>query len=156
MNHVSGVLKALLWPAVAATIGGTATNSSVNSWYPKLEKPSFNPPGWVFGPTWTTLYIMMGVADYLVSQRGDGAAVDNARSIYRIQLALNATWSVLFFGLRAPLFALVEIGFLWAAIVVTMVRFARISKLATALLVPYLLWTTFASVLNAAIWYKNR
>lgn len=155
-DRLPTMLRAALWPLAAAGIGSTATQASVKSWYPKLDKPDFNPPRWVFGPTWSTLYVLMGIADYIVSSKGDGAEVGNARTIYRVQVVLNATWSVLFFGLRSPLAALVEIVFLWVAIVLTILAFARISRIAALLLVPYLLWTSFAAVLNASIWYKNR
>ncbi len=104
---------------------------------------------------WTLLYLLMGIADYIVSRQGDTEAATNARTIYRVQLVLNSAWSVLFFGLRSPLAALVEIVFLWVAIVATILAFARVSKVAALLLVPYLLWTTFAAVLNTAIWRKN-
>ena len=154
-DQLPGILKALLWPTVAASIGSAGTQSGVKSWYPKLEKPDFNPPGWVFGPVWSLLYLLMGIADYIVSRQGETEAVTNARTIYRVQLVLNSAWSVLFFGLRSPLAALVEIVFLWVAIVATILAFARVSKVAALLLVPYLLWTTFAAVLNTAIWRKN-
>lgn len=150
------LLRSLLLPAIAATVGGAATGSSVDDWYRTLRKPSFNPPGSVFGPVWTVLYVMMGIADYLVETDGTGKRRDRARSIYRIQLGLNSLWSVLFFGLRAPGFALVEIVALWTAIAMTIRAFWTISRVAALLLMPYLLWTTFATVLNAAIWWKNR
>lgn len=155
-DRLPAVLRAALWPLLTAGIGSAATQAGVKSWYPKLDKPDFNPPRWVFGPMWTTLYVLMGIADYIVSRKGDSEEIENARTIYRVQMVLNGAWTVLFFGLRSPLAALVEIVFLWVAIVLTILAFARISKLAALLLVPYLLWTSFAAVLNAAIWYKNR
>jgi len=155
-DDLPGLLRSLLLPASAATIGGVATASSVKSWYPTLNKPSFNPPSAIFGPVWTTLYLLMGIADHIVAQQGETEEIHRARTVYRIQLGLNALWSVLFFGRRSPLAGLVEIVFLWVAIVMTISAFARISRLAALLLVPYLLWTSFAAVLNAAIWRKNR
>lgn len=149
-------LRSMVLPAIAATVGGAATSRSVDNWYRTLEKPSFNPPRSVFGPVWTVLYIMMGIADYLVDTNSSGEKRENARRIYKIQLGLNSLWSVLFFGLRAPGFALVEIVALWTAILMTIRAFWPISRIAAWLLVPYLLWTTFASALNAAIWWKNR
>lgn len=151
-----GLLRSLLLPAIAASIGGTVTSSSVKSWYPTLNKPSFDPPSAIFGPVWTTLYLMMGVADHIVSQQGDTEEVHRARTTYRIQLGLNTLWSVLFFGRRSPISGLVEIVFLWTAIVMTVIAFARISRLAALLLTPYLLWTSFAVILNASIWRLNR
>lgn len=153
--ELPGLLRALVEPAIAATVGSAATTSSVNSWYRGLDTPSFNPPSWVFGPAWTTLYVLMGIADFFVAREG-GTDARNAKRIYRVQLALNALWSVLFFGLRSPLAALVEIVFLWVAILMTIAAFWRVSKPAALLLVPYVLWTTFAAVLNGAIWAKNR
>lgn len=155
-NHMPGLLRALVLPGIAAAVGGVATASSVKTWYPTLEKPSFNPPSSLFGPVWTTLYLMMGFADYLVSQRGEAPHVHRAQTLYRGQLGFNALWSVLFFGRRSPLSGFVEIIVLWVAVAMTLVAFARISRLAALLLAPYLLWTTFAGVLNAAIWWKNR
>lgn len=155
-DDLPGLLRSLLLPAIAATIGGLATASSVKSWYPTLNKPSFNPPSAIFGPVWTTLYLLMGIADRVVSQQGETDAIHRARTIYRIQLGLNALWSVLFFGRRSPLAGFVEIVFLWVAIVLTIFAFARISRFAALLLVPYLVWTSFAVILNAAIWRKNR
>lgn len=149
-------LRSLLLPALAAAIGGTATARNVRDWYPILEKPSWNPSSSVFGPVWTMLYAMMGVADYIVATQSQDEDARFARQVYRIQLVLNAKWSVLFFGLRRPGMALVEIVFLWTAIMMTIVAFWRISRVAALLLVPYLLWTTFATALNAAIWYRNR
>lgn len=154
-DELPGLLRALIEPGVAAVIGSAATFSSVDTWYQTLDKPSFNPPRWVFGPAWSTLYVLMGIADHLVSREG-GEDARNAKGIYRVQLVLNGLSSVLFFGLRSSLAALVEIVFLWVAIVMTIVAFWRVSKLAAALLVPYFLWTTFATVLNASIWAKNR
>lgn len=150
------LLRAMILPAIAASVGGAATSRSVDDWYRTLRKPSFNPPGSVFGPVWTVLYIMMGIADYLIDMNGTGERRDNARRIYKIQLGLNTLWSVLFFGLRAPGFAVVEIVALWTAILMTIRTFWPISRVAAWLLVPYLLWTTFATALNAAIWWKNR
>lgn len=154
-DELPGLLKCLIGPGIAAAVGSAATVSSVDTWYQKLDKPSFNPPQWVFGPAWSTLYLLMGVSDFLVSREG-GEQAQHARGIYRVQLVLNAVWSVLFFGLRSPLAALVEIVFLWVAILMTIVAFWRVSKLAAALLLPYFLWTTFATALNASIWAKNR
>ncbi|HYI25739.1 MAG TPA: TspO/MBR family protein [Thermomicrobiales bacterium] len=149
-------LKSLLLPTLAATVGSVATAKNVRDWYPSLNKPSWNPPSSVFGPVWTTLYAMMGIADYIVATRSNEADARYARQVYKVQLLLNSKWSVLFFGLRKPGLALVEIVFLWVAIVLTIIGFWRISRVAALLLVPYLLWTTFATALNASIWARNR
>jgi len=150
-------LKSMVLPAIAATAGSVATAKGVKEWYPKLDKPSFNPPGEVFGPVWTTLYTMMGIADYIVAaEGGDEEQQANARRIYKIQLALNSLWSILFFGFRKPGLALIEIVALKISIIMTIATFWKISRTAALLLVPYLLWTMFATVLNASIWWKNR
>lgn len=154
--RLSRLLGSLLLPAIAATIGGAATSRSVGTWYQSLEKPSFNPPSSVFGPVWTVLYAMMGIADHLVDASGRGADQARARRLYRVQLALNSGWSVLFFGLRSPGLALAGIVALWTSILMTIRAFRPHSGIAALLLVPYLLWTTFAAALNAAIWWKNR
>jgi tryptophan-rich sensory protein len=136
--------------------GAMVTRGPVSQWYPALLKPAWNPPAWVFGPVWTLLYLMMAVAAWLVwRKRGftDGAA---ALWLFAIQLALNAAWSPLFFGLRNPLAGLLDIIPLWAAILATMVAFWRISPLAGALLAPYWLWVGFATALNFTIWRLNR
>ncbi len=147
---------ALLLPLLAGGVGGVATSKSVATWYPTLKKPALNPPGWIFGPVWTTLYLLMGIAHYLVVREEAEAKLSRpARLFYWLQLALNSLWSVLFFGRRSPLAALVEIVFLWVAIVLTILTFARISRTAALLLLPYLLWVSFATYLNASIWHLN-
>lgn len=141
----------------AGAVGGIFTASSVESWYRTLAKPAFTPPSWVFGPAWTTLYILMGVALFLVWKRGTAnPGVRTALTVFIIQLALNTLWSLLFFGLRRPLLGLIDIALLWAAILVTMVRFHPLSRTAAWLLAPYLAWVSFATALNFAIWRLNR
>lgn len=149
------LLRSLVLPLAAGAVGSAATYPNL-AWFETLEKPSFSPPKSLFGPVWTTLYLLMGVADYLVTTRdGEAAAKGSAQTLYRLQLGLNALWSFLFFGRRNPFAAFIEILLLWTTIVMTIVAFARISRPAALLLVPYLLWTTFATVLNAAIWRLN-
>jgi tryptophan-rich sensory protein len=138
----------------ASAVGGLFTASSVGSWYQELARPSWNPPDWVFAPVWTTLYAMMGIAAWLV-WRGDTRPRRLALFLFGMQLALNVLWSALFFGLRNPAAGLVEIVVLFFAIAATAVVFARCSRLAALLLLPYLLWVGFASFLNAAIWHLN-
>jgi tryptophan-rich sensory protein len=144
-------------PFLAGGLGAWATAGSVTDWYPTLVKPSFNPPAWVFGPVWTSLYFLMGLALFLVWERGrQTPGASWAMSLFGIQLGLNALWSVLFFGARSPGWALVDILLLWAALVWTVVLFFRVRKPAGWLLAPYLAWVTFAGVLNFAIWTLNR
>ena len=122
-----------------------------------LVRPSFAPPTWVFGPAWTTLYVMMGLAAFLVWQQGLARPdVRRALTLFGVQLVLNGLWSPLFFGLRAPGLALVEIVVLWFAILATLVAFWRTRRVAGGLLVPYLAWVTFATALNAGFWALNR
>lgn len=141
----------------AGAIGSVFTVTSLDSWYANLVKPSFNPPGWVFGPVWTFLYTLMGIAAWLVWKRGSlsSPSVRAALSLFFLQLVLNALWSVLFFGLKSPLLALVDIVALLAAIAATIVVFRPISPAAAWLMTPYLAWVAFAAILNAAIWRLN-
>jgi benzodiazapine receptor len=149
---------ALAAPFLVAAIGGIATGSSVSTWYPILKKPVWNPPAWVFGPVWTLLYLMMGIASWLVWQIRvqNEAQVRSALGWYGLQLGLNLLWSVIFFGLRQVGLALIEIVALWSTLLITIVKFERIRRDAAGLLLPYLLWTTFAAALNATIWWLNR
>jgi tryptophan-rich sensory protein len=142
----------------AGLIGSlTMFRGDFDAWYPTLVKPAFTPPSWVFGPVWTTLYLLMGIAAFLVWQKGLRLrAVRVALAWFLVQLVLNALWSPVFFGLHRIGWALVVIVLLWAAIVVTIRHFACVSRVAALLLVPYLLWVSFATVLNAAIWWLNR
>lgn len=142
---------------LSGIVGSLFTVSAVREWYPMLVRPSFAPPSWVFGPVWTTLFALMGIAAWLVWEKG--AKRKNVRvalGIFIVQLVLNTTWSMLFFGLHTPGGALIEIGFLWVAIVASIVAFAKISKPAAWLLAPYILWVSFAAYLNYAFWVLNR
>lgn len=139
-------------------ISGQMTQSGVETWYPTIEKPSFNPPNWVFAPVWTMLYIMMGVAAGLVWNRIDfeRETVRKALLFFAVQLALNALWSFLFFSLHNPLLAFVEIIILWLMIYETFIQFRKVDKIAGYLFIPYLAWVAFATVLNGSIWWLNR
>jgi len=150
-------LVAAALPLLVGGLSGVATARGVRDWYPTLVKPSFNPPSWVFGPVWTVLYLMMGVAAFIVWQKGLAhAGVRAALAVFLLQLALNGLWSILFFGLRSPGWAFVEILALWVSIVATLVLFWRLDTTAGLLLVPYLGWVSFAALLNGSIWYLNR
>jgi tryptophan-rich sensory protein len=124
-------------------------------WYAGLEKPSFNPPNWVFGPVWTLLYLLMGVSAWLVWRRRGFSGARFALGVFLLQLALNAAWTPVFFGAHMPGVALVVILAMWAAILATMLAVRPHSVLAAALLAPYLLWVSFASVLNFELWRLN-
>jgi tryptophan-rich sensory protein len=134
------------------------TRPSVESWYPTLTKPIFNPPNWIFMPMWTFLYILMAVAAGLVWDKikEQNERVKKALAFFLIQLTLNAIWSYLFFGLKNPMLALIEIALLWLMIYETYLKFIKINKIAGYLLIPYLLWVAFAGILNASIWWLNR
>jgi benzodiazapine receptor len=142
----------------AGAIGSLAVRDpGFSSWYAALQKPGFTPPGWVFGPVWTVLYLLMGVAAFLVWQKGLGTRVVRIALLwFLVQLALNAAWTPVFFGLHRIGLAVAVIVLLWAAILVTMYYFFRVARSAGMLLVPYLFWVSFAAVLNAAIWHLNR
>ena len=157
MTDLLRLAAALLASLAVGFLGAFATMDGVRVWYPTLVKPPFNPPSWVFGPVWTTLYLMMGVACWLVWRAGtDRPEVRAALTLYVVQLVFNLAWSYLFFGIRQPLIALVEIVLLLALIVWTMARFAPISSAAAWLLAPYAAWVSFATVLNGALWWLNR
>ena len=162
MQHKQGKLSALviliLLPIIGGSLVGFITSRSVSSWYPTLQKPTWNPPNWIFGPVWTVLYGVMGWASWLIwRKRADQPEqVRSALIWYGLQLGLNFLWSVIFFGFRRPDLALLEILLLWATILITIVKFARIDRLAAGLMIPYQLWVTFATALNAAVWWLNR
>jgi benzodiazapine receptor len=138
-------------------IAGTPfTMSAIPDWYVTLQKPFFAPPNWLFGPVWTMLYFLMGVSFFLIWKQGwQKKKIRNAGVIFLGQLALNFLWSPVFFGLRAPLLGLIVIVAMWVMILLTIVRFWPLSKTAALLLVPYLLWVSFATLLNGAIVVLN-
>ncbi len=140
----------------AGGIGGLFTSAKIPSWYATLAKPSWNPPSWVFGPVWTLLYLLMGLAAAMVYvRRRESPVAGAALTAYGVQLVLNMLWSYLFFGLESPAAAFAGIIALWIAIVITGILFWRVSHGAAWLLLPYLLWVSFAAVLNYAIWRLN-
>jgi benzodiazapine receptor len=139
----------------AAAVGSLATRSSLAEWYVQLQKPSWTPPGWVFGPVWILLYATMAVAAWMVWRRSGRSRAAVPLALFALQLALNAAWPLLFFGLRAPGKALVGIAALWLAVVATIVAFRRFSTLSALLMVPYGVWVTFAAALNLAIYRMN-
>ncbi|RJQ35163.1 tryptophan-rich sensory protein [Candidatus Parcubacteria bacterium] len=137
-------------------IGSIFTIPSIDGWYASLVKPELTPPTWVFAPVWTALFALIGIAAFLVWKKGLGRRdVRIALGIFAGQLALNTLWSFIFFGLSSPLGAFIEIIVLWFAILATIIAFAKISRIAAWLLIPYLLWVSFAAYLNAAIWILN-
>jgi len=157
MNNTLKLGIAVAVPLAVGGLSGFVTARSVATWYPTLTKPFFNPPAWVFGPTWTVLYIMMGVAAFLVWRQGFSTKdVRLALTLFAAQLALNGLWSILFFGLQSPGVAFAEILLLWLSIVATVWIFRRVVPAAALLMLPYLAWVSFAAVLNGSIWMLNR
>lgn len=137
-------------------IASLATQSSINTWYLTLNKPSFNPPNWVFAPVWTLLYVMMSVAAAIIWQKGlSQNSVKIALGLFLAQLFFNGLWSVAFFGLQSPLLGLLDISLLFIILIFTIIYFFRLSRLAGLMLLPYLLWLSFAAILNYTIWIIN-
>jgi len=157
INYLKLVISIVICQG-AGFIGSIFTTPTVKSdWYINLNKPSFQPPDWLFGPVWVTLFLLMGISLYLIwNTQGDEVKVTIPLGIFIFQLILNIMWSYFFFYLRNPLWAFVEILILWIAIWITMIFFFRINKAAGLLLTPYLVWVGFASVLNFFLWNLNR
>lgn len=153
INNFFKLLISIVICESAGIIGSVFTVSSIPTWYAGLAKPQLNPPNWIFGPVWTTLFVLMGIAAFLVWSKGLGRRdVKIALGIFSCQLVLNTFWSIIFFGMRNPGAAFIEIIFLWLAIIATIITFSKISKVAAWLLVPYILWVSFAVYLNYSIW----
>ena len=138
---------------LAGAIGAIFTTPKIGTWYAALHKPLFNPPNWIFGPVWITLYTLMGIALYLVWE--SKKSKKQALQIFGLQLALNALWSMVFFGAESILFGLVVIILLWLAILWMIVKFWKIDERAGWFLVPYIVWVTIATALNAGVWLLN-
>ena len=158
MQKILRTGAAVLTCVTIGYLSGMVTRDSITTWYPTLVKPFFNPPNSIFAPVWSVLYVMMGIACGMVWNRidTDEINVKHAFKLFIAQLALNALWSYLFFGLHNPLLALVEIVLLWLLIMETYNKFKQIDKVAGMLLIPYLAWVSFATLLNASIWWLNR
>jgi len=155
---ISSTLKLIISIVICLTIGsvsGYATAAEIPGWYAILQKPSFNPPNWLFGPVWTTLYILMGISFWLIWKSEDSPLKQKAILYFVIQLTLNFFWSIIFFSLHQTGWALLEIIALWIFILLSILSFRPISKIAAYLLVPYLCWVSFAAVLNFFIWRLN-
>lgn len=158
MNKITRILAIVVTCLAVGYFIGMITKPSLMNWYPLIIKPSFAPADWMFEPAWNMLYIMMGIAAGLVWNRIDfeKEAVKKALQFFAIQLALNTLWSYLFFGLKNPMLAGLEIILLWLMIYETYVQFAKINKISGYLFVPYLLWVSFEVILNGCIWWLNR
>ena len=150
------LLVCIAIPLLAGAIGSIFTMEAIPTWYATLQKPSFSPPAWVFGPVWTTLFILMGIALFIVVKDGIGTVpVRHAVAFFAAQILVNTLWSFVFFGLRSPFLGLIDILLLVVLIAGTMVTFYRVSKVAAWLLAPYLCWVSFATAVNAAVWVLN-
>lgn len=158
LSNFAKLLVSIAIPFFVGVFGSFFTTAdALGKWYAGLNKPPFNPPDWIFGPVWTTLYILMGIAAFLIWQEGvDVKGVRLAITCYIVQLFLNAIWTPLFFGLHSPLLGLIDIVPLLGAIIVTIFVFSKISRTAGLLLIPYLAWVSFATVLNASLYVFNR
>jgi translocator protein len=151
------LLLAIALPLGVGVLAGLLTTAGVNGWFKTIQKPSWNPPNAVFAPVWTTLYILMGIALYLVwNSKAPAEAKRRAITFWMIQLALNALWSFLFFSNHTIGLALIDIVFLWLAILITIFLMARVHRAAAWLMVPYISWVSFAALLNFAIWQLNK
>lgn len=156
-SNFIGVVIAVLICQASGLVGSMFTIKAIPTWYAALEKPSFNPPNWIFGPVWTTLYTMMGISLFLVWRaRSENSESHLSLKIFATQLILNAIWTPVFFGMKQLLVAFVIIALLWVAIIATIISFRKHSQVAAALLVPYLLWVSFATLLNFSLWLMNR
>lgn len=153
---IARLAAAILLCEIVGGLGSVFAIPSIPAWYAGLAKPYFSPPGWVFGPVWVVLYLLMGVSLYLVWSGGAGKSGSApALKAFGLQLSLNFLWPLLFFGFRSPAYGLVDIAFLWVAILVTALRSYRISRPAAWLLAPYLIWTAFAALLNFYVFILN-
>ncbi|HEY1074943.1 MAG TPA: TspO/MBR family protein [Patescibacteria group bacterium] len=150
------LLACVVGTNIVGNIGSLATFSQITTWYATLEKPWFNPPNWLFGPAWTLLFTLMGISLYLILSHAGKREMKTAVLVFSIQMVLNVLWSFIFFGWHQLGIAFAEIVILWVAILVTIINFSRISKVAAWILVPYLGWVTFASLLNFAVWQLSR
>jgi translocator protein len=155
MSQGKSILGLIGWLMLCFSASAVGVLFMPGEWYSALNKPAWNPPGWIFGPVWTGLYAMMAVAAWLVWQRGGFAVQRRPLGLFLAQLALNALWTPLFFGLRQPGVAFAVILLLWLAILATLLAFRPVSRAAAWLLVPYLAWVSFAAVLNGTLWRLN-
>jgi benzodiazapine receptor len=155
MNKYLKLALCITIPLLIGGISGFATATSINDWYVSINKPSFNPPNYLFGPVWTTLYILMGISFFMILQSPANEFRKKAVAIFCIQLLLNFCWSFIFFKFQLLGLAFIEIILIWLSIITMIIIFFEINKKAALLQIPYLLWVSFASVLNGSIWFLN-
>jgi len=155
-NQIGKLIASLLLPLGIGGIAGMFTTEAIPGWYASLNQPSFNPPNWVFGPVWTTLYIIMGISLFMIWRLDAGKQRNQAILIFLAQLLLNFCWSFFFFYFQMIGFALIDIVALWILIFIMLIRFYKLKPIAAYINIPYLLWVTFATALNLAYFFLNR
>ncbi|MDZ4713182.1 MAG: TspO/MBR family protein [bacterium] len=156
MSNILKLIISIVICQLAGVIGSFFTMDSIPTWYAALNKPDFNPPNWIFGPVWIFLYLLMGISLFLVWRENlKNDHVKSAFVIFMVQLILNTFWSIVFFGMQSITGGLIIILLLWLFIILTIIRFRKVSAIASMLLIPYLLWVTFAAVLNFYIYKLN-
>ena len=156
LQDIFRLLASIVVCQSAGLIGFVFTMSAIPTWYASLQKPFFTPPNWLFAPAWAAFYLLMGISAFIIWRRGlSDKPAREALFIFGVQLVINALWSMVFFGLKSPLSGVVVIVVLWVAILYTMYKFYNLSSLAVILLLPYILWVSFAAVLNISIWLLN-
>ena len=154
-NNFKFIISILL-PMIIGGISGSFTSASINTWYVTLNKPWFNPPNWIFGPVWTLLYLMMGIAFYMIwKSEAVNAVKQTAVILFAAQLLVNFLWSLIFFYLKQPGWAMLDIILMWILIVATIFSFGKISSTAAWLMLPYICWVSFAMILNFYLWKLN-
>ena len=156
IKDIPKLVTSIILCQLAGFIGSLFTTPAIPTWYKTLNKPFFTPPNWIFSPVWISLFILMGISLFFVWRRADHPQFKPALISFFVQLILNVLWSVAFFGLRSPLLGLVDIVLLWAAILLMIQHFLKVSRMAGFLLLPYLLWVGFAALLNFYLWILNR
>ncbi len=155
-SQILKLLASLALPLGIGAIAGLFTADAVPEWYETLNKPSFNPPNWLFGPVWTSLYLLLGISLFLIWKQSESKERNIAILVFLLQLALNFAWSFIFFYFNMIGLALIEIILLWISIIITLIMFYKIKPLAAYINLPYLMWVTFATILNASYYLLNR
>lgn len=155
MNNTVKLIIAIAVPLLVGFSAGQFTAAEIPTWYASIKKPSWNPPSWVFAPVWTTLYVMMGIAWFLIWKAPATEMKKWGMILFVLQLVLNFFWTFIFFAKHQPGAAFIEIVVLWLAILCTIIAFSKINKTAAWLLVPYISWVSFAAILNYTIWQLN-
>jgi tryptophan-rich sensory protein len=156
INDILKLVASVMLCQVAGFLGSLFTTPAIPTWYQTLNKPFFTPPNWIFGPVWISLFVLMGISLFLVWRKSDHPQFKPALLFFSVQFILNILWSAAFFGLKSPLLGLMDIILLWVAILLTILNFFKVSKIAGMLLIPYLLWVSFATLLNFFLWVLNR